>query len=133
VISRATDLAARPAEYRNLSLTGPRRIGARLPTGPKERSDLIFNGIAGKDAQDFPKYYVPYAEVVSEPIRSGKPITRSSRNIRVRAKGFVHWRPNLDDPKAILRAFRCMAASRSWAVIDARDGRLAGILPFDPY
>ena len=130
----AADLDAGPPEYRNLSLTGPRLIGVRLPTDPKERSDLLFSGIAGKDAQAFPKYYVPYAEVVPEVIRSGKPVDAlvkkfSSAREAVRLLAAEFGRPASELACIPLHGREQIMT----AVVDARDGRFAGILPFDPY
>lgn len=58
----SADLAegSRP-EFQTLSWTGPRLVAVRMPTDPVERSRLVDSGIAGKDIQVFPKYYVDYA------------------------------------------------------------------------
>src|SRR5580765_81947 len=53
------DLArATQPEFSTLSWTGPRLVGAMLPTDIKEKNDLTFSGIAGKDLEKFPRYYV---------------------------------------------------------------------------
>jgi hypothetical protein len=52
--------------YDNLSWTGPRLVGVRLPTDPRESYDLMMSGIGGVDAQYFPQYYVPYDTVRDE-------------------------------------------------------------------
>ena len=127
------DLAAGPSEYRTLSLTGPRLIGVRLPTDPKELSDLIFKGLAGKDAQDFPKYYVPYADVTAEVIGHAKPMAT-----------LIEKYPDAQAPAEALAAR--LGRSQNdlgivplhgrdrfmTAVIDMRNGAIAGFLPFDP-
>jgi hypothetical protein len=51
------------AEFRTRSWLGPRLVGAQRPTNPKEKNDLLFSGLAGKDIELFPKTYVPYAQV----------------------------------------------------------------------
>jgi hypothetical protein len=48
----------------------------RLPTDPQERSVLVFKGIAGKDAQDFPKYYVLYADLVLDVIHRAERVNQ---------------------------------------------------------
>lgn len=50
-------------EFQALPWTGPRMVGAVLPTGGQEYNALVFSGLAGKDIEKFPKYYVPYADV----------------------------------------------------------------------
>ena len=48
----------------SLTWTGPRIVGAKLPTDPKEQAELIFSTIGGgPDVHLLPRYYVPYDEV----------------------------------------------------------------------
>lgn len=69
------DLAqAKQPEFTARSWTGPRLVGAKLPTDPKEKSELTFSGVAGKDLEKFPKYYVPYADVADAMLAKAKPL-----------------------------------------------------------
>ncbi|WP_018972782.1 TfpX/TfpZ family type IV pilin accessory protein [Rudaea cellulosilytica] len=69
------DLAqAKQPEFSTRSWTGPRLAGAILPTDIKEKNDLAFSSIAGKDLEKFPKYYVPYAEVAEAMQTKAKPL-----------------------------------------------------------
>jgi hypothetical protein len=69
------DLAqAKQPEFATRSWTGPRLVGAALPTDAKEKSDLMFSGLAGKDVEKFPKYYVPYAEVADAILARARPL-----------------------------------------------------------
>ncbi len=99
----AADLAQASPEYRHLSLSGPRLIGVRLPTDQKERTQLLFSGIAGRDAQYFPKYYVSYAEVAGDAIKRAKPLD-------ARVKKY----PNAGEP------VRALAAESGRALSDLR-------------
>jgi len=54
--------AARYEEFRSLPWTGPRLAAADVPTDPGERQRLIQLALTGIDVQNFPRYYVPYAE-----------------------------------------------------------------------
>jgi len=65
---------ARQPEFSTRSWTGPRLVGAMLPTDIKEKNDLTFSGIAGKDLEKFPRYYVPYAEVAETMLAKAKPL-----------------------------------------------------------
>jgi len=48
----------------SLTWTGPRIVGAKLPTDFKERTELMFSTIGGgPDVHLLPRYYVPYDEV----------------------------------------------------------------------
>jgi len=70
-----SDLAqAKQPEFAARSWTGPRLVGAKLPTDTSERKDLLFSGIVGKDLEKFPKYYVPYAEIADAMQARAKPL-----------------------------------------------------------
>ena len=62
--------------YARLSLTGPRLVGAKLPTDAKEQMDMIMSGIGGVDVQLYPRFYVPYEEVRSEARKHGEPLQK---------------------------------------------------------
>lgn len=51
---------ARYPEFRAAPWTGPRLAAADLPADPAEREQLIRLSAVGLDAQNFPRYYVPY-------------------------------------------------------------------------
>ena len=70
------DLAEGPVEYRTLPLTGPRLLGVRFPdqSNSEEWNKLVFSGVAGKDIQNFPKYYIPYVEVKPQVLAKALPL-----------------------------------------------------------
>jgi len=69
------DLAqAKQSEFATRSWTGPRLVGAKLPSNIEEKNDLTFSGIAGKDLEIFPKYYVPYAVVAEAMLVKARPL-----------------------------------------------------------
>lgn len=66
---------ARHPEFRRLPLTGPVLVVSDPPADEKERLAVIFSAIYGKrDMQQFPKYYVPYAERAQEARAKGRPL-----------------------------------------------------------
>ena len=69
-------LAAAPTEYRTLPLTGPRLVGAKLPTDPKERETAMFKALAGQDLPQNPTYYVPYPDVAREAVGRAPPLSQ---------------------------------------------------------
>lgn len=62
--------------YDRLSMTGPKIVGAKLPTDPKAQLDMMFSGIGGVDVHLFPQYYVPYDEVRSLARSKGDPLQK---------------------------------------------------------
>lgn len=53
--------AAKQPLFRHLSWSGPKLVAVKLPSDPTDALALTISGLAGKDAQDLPKYYVPYS------------------------------------------------------------------------
>lgn len=69
------DLAAgSQPEFRTRSWFGPRLVGAVPPQYGKEAYDSAMSGLAGKDIDQFPKYYVPYAEVSKTLLAHSQPL-----------------------------------------------------------
>lgn len=61
-------------EFQSFSWTGPRLVGSKLPPRGDELFDLMFKGAAGKDVQNYPKYYVDYGEAAPGLLEHAKPI-----------------------------------------------------------
>jgi hypothetical protein len=132
----AADLAAGPPEYRTLSLAGPRTVGARFPdqSNAEEWNKLVFSGVAGKDIQNFPKYYVPFAEVVPAVRAKAQPLSallkdHPERESAVRA--IVARSGQAEDTLAFVPLMGRENAMT--AIVDRRDAHLVGVLPIDPY
>lgn len=70
---------AKQPEFATRSWVGPRLIGAKLPTDTKERNDLLFSAIAGKDVEKFPKYYVSYADVADAMLSKAEPLANLAK------------------------------------------------------
>jgi hypothetical protein len=67
--------------YDRLSFTGPRIVGAKLPTDPKAQMEMMMSGIGGVDVHLYPQYYVPYDEVRELAKAKGEPLrTLRERN-----------------------------------------------------
>jgi len=65
---------AKLAEFRSLSITGPKLVAAEMPTNAEERNRMIFSAGFGADVTYFPKYYVPYSEAKAETLAKAKTI-----------------------------------------------------------
>jgi hypothetical protein len=69
------DLADAKPEYRSLSWTGPRIVGANVPRDGSDRLASAISAFAGKDIDRIPKYYVDYAETADGILARAKPLT----------------------------------------------------------
>jgi hypothetical protein len=63
-------------EFRSLSLTGPRLAGTAMPKSWQERNKVLFSGVAGKDIEEYPQYYVNYREAAPGLLERAKPLER---------------------------------------------------------
>ena len=101
----------------SLTWTGPRIVGAKLPTDSKERTDLMFSSIGGgPDVHLLPRYYVPYDEVRALAKEKGEPVEEAARAQPGRGKrGADRARSSL--PRAARKktcsSCRCAPASRT--------------------
>lgn len=71
------DLAqAREPKWRRLSWSGPVLVATERPGTSSERMDMAFSGLAGKDIEQFPRYYVDYAHETPNLLRRAQPPSR---------------------------------------------------------
>ncbi|MEQ1685348.1 MAG: TfpX/TfpZ family type IV pilin accessory protein [Burkholderiaceae bacterium] len=64
---------ARP-EYRQLPLTGPWLLGARVPRPGDEANDALFKGLRGIDRAQRPLFWQPYAESTADALARARPL-----------------------------------------------------------
>ena len=131
------DLDAGPPEYRTLSLTGPRVVGLRYPDKVKQTDEwnkLVFSGGAGKDAPQFPKYYVPYADIAGDVLKKTKPLAslvKDKPEARAAVQAFVAGTGRAESDLAYVPLMG--RGEVMTVVVDARDAKIIGFLPIDPY
>lgn len=116
----AKDLArAAQPQWRRLSWTGPVLVGSELPTDPKKHNALLFTSLStGKDVQDFPEYYVPYANAAKGLLARAQPIA-ALRKLHPDRTGYIDdW----------LRRHRRAPSQVAWVPIQARQGDLTMLL-----
>ncbi len=129
------DLDAGPAEYRTLSLTGPRVVGVQFPdkSNAEEWNKLVFSAVGGKDAQNFPKYYVPYSDIKAAVLAKAKPFATLTSGAPERAAQVQAFIARSGQAESTLGYVPLVGRGQFMtAVIDLGDARLLGILPIDP-
>jgi hypothetical protein len=120
-----------------LPLTGPRVVGLRFPdkqTETEEWNKLMFAGAAGKDAPQFPKYYVPYPGIAADVLKKAKPLStlvKEKPDSKSEVQTFVAKSGRAEDDFVYV-PFMGRGGSMT-AVLDARDAKIVGYLPVDPY
>lgn len=132
----AADLAkTQRRAWRHLSWSGPVLVGAQLPTNPKLRNTLMFSTLqGGKDIQDLPRYYVPYASVAEQMLKRAHTLA-ALRAMHPRASGeiarWLHSR-HLTDGQVVWLPLQ----ARKWDMVmmmTAKDGQPIGPIPLDPW
>ncbi|HVP08049.1 MAG TPA: TfpX/TfpZ family type IV pilin accessory protein [Burkholderiales bacterium] len=83
--------AARYEEFRSVPWTGPRLAAADVPTEPAERQRLIQLAFSGLDLQNFPRYYVPYAERTKQVLARAVTVERLRQTEPETAKAVDAW------------------------------------------
>jgi hypothetical protein len=128
------DLARAAPAFRSLPLTGPRIVGTRLPSSEGELDTLRRAATFGGSIGVFPQHYVPYAAQARTALARAEPLATLRRkhpeagaeiDRAVRASG---------QPEAGLRYLPLQARHGDMTVVvDATDGRVAGVVPIDPW
>jgi hypothetical protein len=130
------DLAAGPPEYRTVPLGGPKLVGTKLPdkSNAEEWNKLVFSSVGGKDAQNFPRYYVPYAEAVPAILAKAQPLSALLKDHPERESAVRAAVAKSGQPESALVFVPLMGREGAMtAVLDRRDARLVAVLPIDPY
>ena len=83
--------AAKYPEFRAPPWGGPLLAAADLPVDPAERKKLVEAALAGMDLQQFPRYWVPYAQRAREVLASADTVARLRANEPVTAKAVDEW------------------------------------------
>jgi len=104
--------------FRRRSWTGPQLVAAELPTDPKERSDLIFPALEGRDIQNMPKYYRDYSASGKSLLPKAKPLD-ALRTLKPDSRGIVD---------AWLRESGRNESSVVWLPVQARKGDMAMLM-----
>ena len=68
--------AAKYPQFRSPPWTGPLLAAADFPTDPEGRQKVVGAAMRGLDVQNFPRYFVPYAERAGEVLAKAETIAR---------------------------------------------------------
>jgi len=122
--------AARRAEFRRLSLTGPVLVAVEPPTDPQEIQALVFMAVeGGRDLRQFPKYYVPYSEYRQKVPAKGHTLEQVRRSEPEMVKAIERYLAESGRHESEV-LYLPLRASRAWgaALVDARSGELINLL-----
>ena len=125
---------ARDERYRRAPITGPRIVGVKLPTDPDETFRLTMSALGGKDAQDYPKYYVPYDDVRAEVKAHGRSLAELRRLNPGRDAAIDRLLERMDRTENDVLFVPMRSGTSDLAVlIGARHGNLLGMALLRPW
>jgi len=117
-----------------LPWTGPKIVGAKLPTDPKEQLDVMISGIGGVDVHLMPRYYVPYGEVRALARQKSEPLAKLRERNRARAAEVDALVARSGRKEEELRFLPMRAGKEDLSVvIDAKTGEIARISSLKPW
>jgi len=120
--------------FKSRSWTGPLLVGVQFPVDIKERNELLFSAVAGKDAQLMPKYYRPYESMVTTVKNKAQPISILIASHKKSEKAVDAAVKDLDIPAEKLGWLPVRHRFGFWTVlIDMDTGYPVKYLPIDPY
>lgn len=130
------DLAAARPEYRQLSWTGPKQVGIKLPEDSNERYKLIMSGLAGKDVHLMPQLYTDYKDSAQDLVRHALQLPTLSRRSARNKASIDNTLARKDRSEADTRFVPIRGANYAAAImlIDATTGtpiRALGINPWE--
>jgi len=125
---------AKSAEFRSLSIAGPRLAVAEMPADAGERNRIIFSAAFGADITHFQKYYVPYDQAKAETLEKAKPIAELRRLNPAEGAKIDHFLASHHRTEETTRFLPVKARRASLAaMLDASTGDLLGMLTLEPW
>lgn len=121
-------------EFRTLSLTGPRLVGATLPVTPEERLQAIMEGLAGKDLHRKPRHYADYGAIARDLARAGQPPDALKGTYPETARAIEAAARALGRDPATVRYLPIVARrGRATMLVDAGTGEVLQAIEVDPW
>jgi hypothetical protein len=131
----ATDLAeGRKPEFRSVPWTGPRLVGIEMPADANEKNKLMFSGLAGKDVEKFPKYYVEYSRSSASLLQFAKPLDALLQKAPQASSIVNAWlRKHHRDAGSIVWIPVSAPRDSLTMLLDGHTGETLDALPIDPW
>jgi len=121
-------------KWAQLPVTGPKIIGVRMPTDPKEQFEVMVAGMRGLDIHLRPKYYVEYRDVEAQARAKGEPLQTLRRRNPAHAAEVDALLKSLGRKEDDVRYLPLRAGKVDLSVIiDAKTGDIVRISSLKPW
>lgn len=120
--------------YDGLPITGPKLVGARMPTDPSEQLRIALTAARGQDVQTYPQYLVPYDTVRKQVEAHAQPLSRL-RELNPARRSLIDALPAELHRSETDLGFLPMRAGKSdlTVIVDRRNGDFLEIEPLRPW
>jgi hypothetical protein len=117
-----------------IPFTGPRIVGARLPTDPDEQFKIMVSAAGGVDVQGYPRYYVPYDDVRKDVLAKAAPLADLRKYNADNREAVGRLAGRLGRAEETLR-FLPLKTDRAElaAIVDAQTGEVLHYAPLKPW
>jgi hypothetical protein len=116
------------------SVTGPKIVGARIPTDPDEQFRTMLTALAGADVSSFPQHYAPYHELRADAAAKARAIRELRELNAARAPEVDRALAELGRGEHEVGFLPLRAGKRDLAVlVDAKSGEVLAITDFVPW
>ena len=120
--------------YDKLPWTGPTLVGVTMPTDPGEKFNLMVSGFGGVDAEYYPRYYVPYADVRGEVVKEARPLETLRKRNPEHAGDIAQVLAAIGRKEEDVRFVPMRAGKNDLAVfVDAKTGEILRITSLFPW
>ena len=129
------ELPQAKAEFRSLSLTGPRLAYSAVPTDPKEKSDALSLGLRGYDVGTRPKMWQPWDQKVRAlALAHAKPLAELMKRYPKGQAEFAAAIAKTGRTADKLVYIPTITFRDDWVtLLDSTNGEVVGFAPFDGF
>lgn len=129
---RKLELPAAAEGFRQLSLTGPRTLGARQAAEGDERNEALFLSLEGWDIGQRPSFWEPYDRSRPRALERSRPISALLAHQTTRKAELSQAIAEAGLDPATARFLPVMARG-DWVALMTPEGDVAGFAPFDGF
>lgn len=133
---QANEVEPQEIEVANATLPiwGPRWVGTRKSSDPKENERVLLSGAVGGGYAHFPQHHVPLESMRDLMLTKAKPMADLRRGNPDQDTEITAWLASrgYDDRTAVYQPMRA-ARDRMAVVLDAKTAAVVGIAPFKPW
>lgn len=129
---RKEELPAAQPGFRDLSITGPTLIGARVPAEGEERNEALFLGLQGWDVGQRPTFWEPYHRSRPRALERSRPVQALLQRYAGRRDQLERALADAGLDPATAR-FLPVRARGDWVALMTPDGDVAGFAAFDGF